>query len=74
MHAHEGCLLQAANGSFLWYGTTRKELLAGDWLSAAVQLYSSPDLSSWRLVGRVFEAGSMAGRLGPARPPYRCGS
>lgn len=69
MHAHEGCLLHI-NGTFMWYGTSRKHLQAGDWLSSAVQLYTSPDLAAWSLVGTVFEADSMAAHLGP-RPPYR---
>ena len=64
IHAHDGGIHQE-NGTFWWYGTSRKE--APSWLSDSVTLYSSKDLQHWKAHG-VILSGSQIKADGHSAP------
>ncbi|KAK9823355.1 hypothetical protein WJX72_002141 [[Myrmecia] bisecta] len=66
VQAHDGGLL-LEGGKYYWYGTSQK--MAPSWLSEGVQLYSSPDLSSWTSHGMILPSSAVYGipRPGPIR-------
>ncbi|KAL4443631.1 hypothetical protein ABPG75_011368 [Micractinium tetrahymenae] len=65
VHAHGGQLIQQG-GLFYWVGTSQKRLPA--WTSTHINLYSSPDLVTWRHEGVLFSWEQIRGF--PDRLPY----